>query len=47
MLSLHFTEKPVVDFKTAALGNDQFKAYFHGMLVVGFIFPSAFESTLK
>ena len=46
MLSLHFTEKPVVDFKTAALGNnDQFKAYFHGMLDRGiYLPPSAFES---
>ena len=46
MLSLHFTEKPVVDFKTAALGNnDQFKAYFHGLLDRGiYLPPSAFES---
>ena len=46
MLSLHFTETPVVDFKTAALGNnDHFKAYFHGMLDRGvYLPPSAFES---
>ena len=46
MLSLHFTETPVVDFETAALGNnDQFKAYFHGMLDRGvYLPPSAFES---
>jgi glutamate-1-semialdehyde 2,1-aminomutase len=46
MLSLHFTDTPVVDFKTAALGNnDHFKAYFHGMLDRGVYLPSsAFES---
>ena len=46
MLSLHFTENPVVDFKTAALGNnDYFKKYFHGMLSKGvYLPPSAFES---
>ena len=46
MLSLHFTETPVVDFKTAASGNnDHFKAYFHGMLDRGvYLPPSAFES---
>ena len=46
MLSLHFTETPVVDFETAALGNnDHFKAYFQGMLDRGvYLPPSAFES---
>ena len=46
MVSLHFTETPVVDFETAALGNnDHFKAYFHGMLDHGvYLPPSAFES---
>ena len=46
MLSLHFTEKPVVDFQTAALGNnDYFKNYFHAMLDRGvYLPPSAFES---
>ena len=46
MLSLHFTEKPVVDFQTAALGNnDHFKNYFHAMLNRGiYLPPSAFES---
>jgi len=46
MLSLHFTETPVLDFETAALGNnDHFKAYFHGMLDRGvYLPPSAFES---
>ena len=46
MLSLHFTETPVIDFKTAALGNNaHFKAYFHGMLDRGvYLPPSAFES---
>ena len=46
MISLHFTEQPVVDFETAALGNnDRFKQYFHGMLDRGvYLPPSAFES---
>lgn len=46
MLSLHFTETPVMDFESAALGNnDHFKAYFHGMLKRGiYLPPSAFES---
>ncbi len=46
MLSLHFTDTPVVDFDTAALGNNaHFKAYFHGMLARGvYLPPSAFES---
>tara|TARA_Y100000389_G_scaffold177905_1_gene190594 strand:- start:1376 stop:2668 length:1293 start_codon:yes stop_codon:yes gene_type:complete len=46
MISLHFTETPVVDFQTAANGNNGlFKAYFHGMLEGGiYLPPSAFES---
>lgn len=46
MISIHFCEKPVVDFKTAAHGNnDKFKTYFHGMLDRGvYMPPSAFES---
>ena len=46
MLSLHFTEQPVVDFQTATLGNnDHFKNYFHGMLDRRvYLPPSAFES---
>ena len=46
MLSVHFTQKPVVDFETAALGNNEnFKKYFHGMLDRGvYLPPSAFES---
>ncbi len=46
MMSLHFTDQPVIDFKTAALGNNEdFKAYFHGMLDRGvYLPPSAFES---
>lgn len=46
MLSLHFTESPVVNFQTAALGNNEFfKRYFHGMLAQGiYLPPSAFES---
>lgn len=46
MMSLHFTDTPVVDFETAAKGNnDTFKRYFHHMLNHGvYLPPSAFES---
>ena len=46
MLSLHFTDQPVNDFNTTALGNNEhFNAYFHGMLERGvYLPPSAFES---
>jgi glutamate-1-semialdehyde 2,1-aminomutase len=46
MISVHFSETPVVDFETAAPGNnDRFKQFFHGMLDAGvYIAPSAFES---
>ncbi|GAA0756970.1 glutamate-1-semialdehyde 2,1-aminomutase [Psychroflexus lacisalsi] len=46
MISIHFCENPVTDFKSAAHGNnDKFKAYFHGMLDRGvYMPPSAFES---
>ena len=46
MISLHFTDSPVVDFETAKKGdNDFFKKYFHGMLANGvYLPPSAYES---
>lgn len=46
MLSIHFTEDEVVDFRSAAKGNNEhFNAYFHGMLDRGvYLPPSAFES---
>ncbi len=46
MISLHFVEEPVVDFKTAQKGdNEHFKKYFHGMLDEGvYLPPSAYES---
>ena len=46
MISIHFSETEVVDFETAATGNnDTFKAFFHGMLNEGvYIAPSAFET---
>ena len=46
MISLHFTEKPVINFETAKAGdNTRFKNYFHGMLSNGvYLPPSAFES---
>ena len=46
MISVHFSEDPVVDFDTAAKGNnDTFKKFFHGMLERGiYIAPSAFET---
>lgn len=46
MISVHFCEEPVVDFESAAAGNNaQFKSYFHGLLERGvYLPPSAFES---
>lgn len=46
MISVHFSETPVTDFKSAALGNNTtFKDFFHGMLQQGvYLPPSAFES---
>ena len=46
MISVHFTDKPVVDFESSAKGNNEtFKKYFHGMLQQGvYLPPSAFES---
>jgi len=46
MISLHFTNDPVVNFETAKAGdNSHFKNYFHGMLSSGvYLPPSAFES---
>ena len=46
MMSLHYTEEPVVNFQSASKGNNpQFNAYFHGMLKRGiYLPPSAFES---
>ncbi|NKI25998.1 glutamate-1-semialdehyde 2,1-aminomutase [Arenibacter sp. 6A1] len=46
MMSVHFTDEPVVDFKSSVKGNnDFFKKYFHGMLNHGvYLPPSAFES---
>src|SRR5690606_15792313 len=46
MISVHFTEDPVMDLDSAAKGNnDTFKKYFHGMLDQGvYLPPSAFES---
>ncbi len=46
MISVHFTEEPVVDFSSSAKGNNEhFNSYFHGMLDQGiYLPPSAFES---
>lgn len=46
MISVHFTDEPVVDFKSASKGNNEwFKKFFHGMLSEGiYLPPSAFES---
>ena len=46
MISVHFTDIDVIDFKTAMAGNnDTFKKFFHGMLNEGvYLPPSAFES---
>lgn len=46
MISVHFDERPVVDFASAAHGdNARFRAFFHGMLSEGiYIAPSAYET---
>ncbi len=46
MISLHFTDRPVINFETAKAGdNSHFKNYFHGMLSSGvYLPPSPFES---
>jgi glutamate-1-semialdehyde 2,1-aminomutase len=46
MISLHFTDKAVFDFETAASGNSKrFSKYFHGMLKKGiYLPPSSYES---
>jgi len=46
MISVHFDAAAVVDFKTAAKGdNEIFKKFFHGMLQAGiYIAPSAYET---
>ena len=46
MISVHFAEDKVIDFESAAKGNnDTFKKFFHGMLDNGiYIAPSAFET---
>jgi glutamate-1-semialdehyde 2,1-aminomutase len=46
MMSLHFTDEPVIDFETAKTGdNDTFKKFFHHLLNHGiYIPPSAYES---
>ena len=46
MISVHFTEDPVIDFESAKAGdNETFKRYFHGMLKEGiYLPPSAYES---
>ena len=49
MISVHFTDDPVIDFETAKSGdNIHFKNYFHGMLSNGvYLPPSAYESFKK
>ena len=46
MISVHFDAEPVVDFQTAAKGdNATFKKFFHGLLQEGiYIAPSAYET---
>ncbi len=46
MISVHFDENPVVDFQSAAKGdNESFKKFFHGLLQEGiYIAPSAYET---
>ena len=46
MISVHFDSTPVVDFESAAKGdNETFKKFFHGLLDQGiYIAPSAYET---
>lgn len=46
MISIHFSDRPVTDFATAAAANNQlFNKFFHAMLRRGvYLPPSAFES---
>jgi glutamate-1-semialdehyde 2,1-aminomutase len=46
MISVHFAQDAVTDFKSAGAGdNDTFKKFFHGLLAGGiYIAPSAYES---
>ena len=46
MISLHFSEREIIDFKSACMANNKiFKKYFHGMLESGiYLPPSQFES---
>jgi glutamate-1-semialdehyde 2,1-aminomutase len=46
MISVHFSNRPVVDFATASTAdNERFKKFFHAMLEKGiYLPPSAFES---
>ncbi|PWT74057.1 MAG: glutamate-1-semialdehyde-2,1-aminomutase [Bacteroidetes bacterium] len=46
MISIHFSDHPVVDFATASSANiDRFRKFFHAMLQKGiYLPPSAFES---
>ena len=46
MISVHFSEKPVIDFASAASANNAlFNKYFHAMLDKGiYLPPSAYES---
>lgn len=46
MISVHFSEQPVVDFASAAAANNAlFNKYFHAMLAAGiYLPPSAFET---
>ena len=46
MISVHFSEEKITDFKSAASGNNErFKKFFHGMMDEGvYIAPSAFET---
>ena len=46
MISIHFSDHPVIDFTSAvSANNERFKKYFHAMLKRGiYLPPSAFES---
>ena len=46
MISVHFSEEPVIDFASAASASgERFNLFFHGLLAQGiYIAPSAYET---
>jgi glutamate-1-semialdehyde 2,1-aminomutase len=47
MISIHFDESPVVDFKSAAKGDNELLKSFSWYVASRYIAPSAYESWLS